>query len=379
MRDLPRLKIGNEKGSYMPNGLRTATPHSPDGKERTGKSTLITNWFQEDDYWKNAKIIIDPSGFLAGDCYAIAKRGGAEKNGVHYLSLDHPISINPMMAPYTPAQVSESIAEAVNQVITITTPNQPFTVGMRDISDEAVKWCLSHNRRSLLHVRDYIAAMKTGRAETRDGILARLNYILSDEKMVKILCGNKPINIGELIRNGDTFILDCSGMGREKMIFVGSLVTQAVKNYFRYEKPQIYRPLSLYIDECQNFMNPNIFDILKEGRKYKLSCVLSTQDFAVMDERMTRVMLNVGNIVSYRLGHREASYVAKELAISPNDLQFIEKYHVAYLTPKETGVPKAPMPPYVKAIEPPKMVEPPRKPMKPSWFTLDTPGSYQAA
>jgi len=94
---------------------------------------------------------------------------------------------------------------------------------------------------------------------------------------------------------------------------------------------------------------------------------------------MTRVMLNVGNIVSYRLGHREASYVARELDFAPQDLQFIEKYHVAYLTPKARGIAKAPRPPFVKAIEPPKKVEPPRKPMKPSWFTLDTPGSYQAA
>lgn len=76
MRDLPRLKIGNEKGSYMPKWIEDRYVHILlMGKSGTGKSTLLTSWFEEDDYWKNAKIIIDPSGFLAGDCYSIAKRG----------------------------------------------------------------------------------------------------------------------------------------------------------------------------------------------------------------------------------------------------------------------------------------------------------------
>ncbi|ABC77905.1 ATP-binding protein [Syntrophus aciditrophicus] len=367
MNDLPRLKIGNDKETYMSKYIEDRYTHTLlMGKSGTGKSTLIMNWWEEDNYWKNAKILIDPSGFLAGDCYSISR-------GM-YSSLNNPIPINPMKVPYTPDQIAESIREAVNQVVTITTPNQLFTVKMIECLDLAIKECLKNNRLSLLSVRDYIANMR-GNAETRDGILARLNYLLSDPKMEKMLCGKNSLNIGEIIRNRKTFILDCFGMGREKMIFMGSLVNQAVKNYFRYEKHAEYQPLALYIDECHNFLNPNMLDILKEGRKYKLSCVLSTQDFAVIPETMTRVMLNVGNIVSYRLGHREASYVAKELDIEPQTLQFIEKYHVGYMTPKERGIAKAPRPPIFTAIKPPKKAVLHRK-SRPSWFTAE---SYQAA
>jgi hypothetical protein len=123
-------------------------------------------------------------------------------------------------------------------------------------------------------------------------------------------------------------------------------------------------------------VNPFLFDILKEGRKYKISCILATQDFAVIEERMARVMLNVGNIVSYRLGNREAAFVARELDIPTQDIQFIEKYHVVYLTPKGKGMAKAQRPPYFLPKEPPVAVEPQRKAIKPSWFTLE---SYQAA
>lgn len=191
---------------------------------------------------------------------------------------------------------------------------------------------------------------------------------------------NNSLDWGDLIAKRKTFILDCSGMSREKMIFTGNIVSQGIKNYFRYSTPKEYLPLSLYIDECHNFVNSNMFDILKEGRKYKISCCLASQDFALIDPALARVMLNVGNIVSYKVGYREASVVAKELGMSAEDLQFIEKYHVGYLTPKGRGIAKAPHPPFFREVNPPEKVEPQRQAIKPSWFTIDemdAPGSYQ--
>ena len=62
-------------------------------------------------------------------------------------------------------------------------------------------------------------------------------------------------------------------------------------------------------------------------------------------------MLNVGNIISFRVGHNEAQRIAPELGMRPEDLQFLEKYHVAYLTPKGRGICKVSPPPFVKKIE----------------------------
>ena len=361
--DLPRLKIGNAKDSLMPVYIRDRCIHILLlGKSGAGKSTSISNWWQQDHYYGNAKVLVDPSGFLANDCYSISR-------GL-YCSLEHPVALNPMKAPYTDSQISGLIAEAINQVISLTTPNQPFTVKMRDIIDVSVKWCLKNDRKSLLHVLDHVKNLP-GDRETRDGIIARLAFLLNDEKMVKVLCGNNSVEWGDLIAKRQTFILDCFGMSKEKMVFAGSIVTNGIKNYFRYARPKKYLPLSLYLDECHNFINPGLFDILKEGRKYKLSVCLSTQDFAVIDDRMTRVMLNVGNIVSYRLGSREASFVARELDISPQDLQFLEMYHVAYMTPKERGIAKTPYPPFFNQIKLPEKAMPEQKSTKPVWFILE--------
>lgn len=358
--ELPRLKIGMDTETLLPVYISDRYLHILlMGKSGTGKSTSISNWWETDHYYKAAKILVDPSGSLAIDCHSIS--------GGRFCSQDHPISINPMKAPYTDSQISDIIAEAINQVVTVTTPNQAFTVKMRGILDQAVKWCLSHNRRSLLNVLDYVTNQQ-GDKETRDGIIARLTFILNDPRMEKLLCGKDTVEWGELIKKRETFILSCFGMSREKMVFAGSLVAHGIHSYFRYARPAEYFPVSIFFDECHNFVSVSLSDILKEGRKYKLSCVLATQDFAVIEERMARVMLNVGNIISYRLGHREAGFIARELDISSQAIQFIEKYCVTYLTPKGRGIAKAPRPPLFVPKVPPVEVAPQRK-AKPSWFT----------
>lgn len=178
--ELPRLKIGMDWERIMPVYITDRHTHILLlGKSGTGKSTSLSNWWQQDNFYGNAKVLIDPAGFLAKDAYSIS--------GGKYCSLETPISLNPMKSPYNDSQISSLIAEAINQVIVVTTPNQELTAKMREILDEAVKYCLKRNRRSLINVRDYIANLK-GHSETRDGILARLNFILNDERMARIIC-----------------------------------------------------------------------------------------------------------------------------------------------------------------------------------------------
>jgi hypothetical protein len=88
-----------------------------------------------------------------------------------------------------------------------------------------------------------------------------------------------------------------------------------------------------------------------------------------MDENLVRNLLNVGSIVSFRVGSREAGMISREINCAREELQFLEKYWVAYLTGKETGIAKAPMPPIVKPLEPKKSE--PKKTLKGGWFKLE--------
>jgi hypothetical protein len=286
-----------------------------------------------------------------------------------YCSLEHPIGLNPMKVPYDPNTVSDLIAECLNQVVRITSPaNMELTVKMRKILDRAVKYCLSKNRYSLENVRDEIAKMnEKGISETRDGVLSRLDFLLADERLRKIICANDSIEWGKFIQQEKSLIVDMFGLSREKFVFLGNIVSQGIKSYFRFERPKVYKPLAVYMDECHNFVNYNVLDLLKEGRKFKISAVLATQDLATVDATLARVMLNVGTIIAFRLGYREATLVGQEMNIGTDTILFLEKYHVVFKTPKEVGIAKTPRPPMFQNYEP-KKAEPPKK--KGAWFEL---------
>jgi hypothetical protein len=354
------------------------------GKSGEGKTALIKRLIRQDHLWRIANILIQPSDSVARECLGLC-RGNAK-----YLSLETPISINPLHQPYHPSTISDLVAEAMNQVITVTTNGaiKEMTPKMRNILDGAIKYCLDHNRKSLLHVRDYIANLR-GDGETRDGILSRLNFLLNDERMIPILCGNDSVKWGELIQNRETFLVDCFGMSKEKFVFTGTLVSSGIKNVMRHERREKPMPVSLYIDEAHLFVTPHLFDVLKEGRKHKISCIMATQDFASIDDRLARVMLNVGTLIAFRCGNREAQLLAKEMGTIKTEevfnyksgcfetmecdtvkvIQNLEKYHLAYMTPREKGIAKACRPLFARKIEP-KRPEP-KSTLKGGWFPLE--------
>jgi hypothetical protein len=340
--DLPKIRITYD--GFVPVYWKDRHTHlTLLGKSGQGKSSFVKHCWNQDHLYRNAKVLIEPSGFLAKECYSIS-RG-------KYCSLDTPFSLNPMQTDYEPDVVSDLVAECINQVVSICSPNQSFTVKMRSLLDQSIKWCLERNRKSLVNVKAHLES-QSGNTETRDGIIHRLNFLLNDERFLPIIAGNNSVKWGELIAKGETFIFDGFGLSREKMIFAGNLISQGLKNYFRYERPKVYRPVSIYVDECHNFVNSNFMDILKEGRKFKLSCMLATQDFSGIDERLTRAMLNVGNIVTYQLGAREARMVASELTMDAQQIQLLDKHYIAYLVGNRTGTGKAPRPPMVKPVIP---------------------------
>jgi hypothetical protein len=365
--DLPRLKIGTKEdysSAYIKEQERYTHIFVP-GKSGGGKSVLLANWWDEDELYRNAKIGIEPSGFLARDWYSIS-RGRAI-----YCSLDHPQALNPFRTRYRDDVKESIIAEAFNKVISITSGSsiKDMTPKMRNILHEELHYCLSNNRLSLLNVRDRIANRR-GENETRDGLLSRMNFILNNRGVEEILCGRDSVSWEDIIEEKKTFILDASDMSWEQMTFIGTTIALGLRSYMRHSRLKKFKPCSVFIDECQNFITSSfIGELLREGRKYKLSCILATQQFSGMDENLVRSLLNCGSIVSFRVGSREAGMVARELNFPQEQLQFLEKHWVVYLSGNETGIAKAPMPPIVKPLEP-KRPEPKRT-LNGGWFPLE--------
>jgi len=358
---LNRIRIGRtKKGSLF---WKVRETHAVCyAKSAGGKSVLIANGVEADTYSGHTQIVLDPSVELAEDCYGIME------GNAYYLSLDTPISLNLMRLPYRHNVISSIACECINQTIAALTPNNPLTSKMTNIFREEVTNSLEHGQFSLLSVRDRIDKRK-GDTETRDGILTRLNFILDDERMNRILCGKDSVNIGELIKRGKSLIISCHRMTREQRVFLGTLTTQLVAAYMDYEATVDNNAASFWIDEAHLFVRESFLDVLKRIRKYHVSVFMATQDMASLSEKINRVMLNVGTIIGFRVAAVEASHLAREIGCTPQEIQFLENYHFAYLTGNERGFAKALRPPLVTKIIP-KKVEPPRKAQR-GWFPLE--------
>ena len=73
-------------------------------------------------------------------------------------------------------------------------------------------------------------------------------------------------------------------------------------------------PCHVYVDEFQNFGSSSVFeDMLSESRKYGLKLTLAHQFMSQVDRRLQDAVLgNVGTIVSFRVGSKDAELLTKE-------------------------------------------------------------------
>lgn len=339
------------------------------GATGKGKSTLLENMLQQDLRLPQCAIVlVDPSGFLARKVYAMAG-----KREVHYLSLENPISLNPIFTPYSSEQTIDTFIEIINHIFEATKSNDPLTGRMKKFLIRAVRWCLDHNRPRLDAVRDRLKndpETAYGKHYSAvDGVVDRIDLILDDPKINQILCQEEIFNWQEFTEKKGIFIFDSYGMSQEKNVFVGSVLTHLIRAYFRMTRLKEYKPLALYIDECQHYINYTFYDVLKEGRKYNILTTLATQDFANVPPKFTHTVLsNIGTIVSLSPGAREAREISSEYRdMDASGVKFTDKHHGAIRTPSFEGIVKMYPPPLIKDRETPTQKA---KPVDKIWFDL---------
>jgi hypothetical protein len=254
-------------------------------------------------------------------------------------------------------------------MITTDGANKHTTAKMMDILNPTIAKNIELGRRTLEEVRADIACQK-GNAETRDGILSRLNLLLQDPDFKQIICGDG-FEIGELIDKQESLIVDTSGLSLMKQVFMGTLIANLVKSYFLYARPKEYKPLIMTIDECHLFVSTGWTIIPKMARKYRISTILSTTDTSMMPKSLIHTLLsNSATIVALNTGFVEAQMLANEFtSISKEDIQGIKKYHAYVKTQEGEYLVKLPRPLYVKEV-PIKVIKQETRDFGLKWFDL---------
>ena len=87
----------------------------------------------------------------------------------------------------------------------------------------------------------------------------------------------------------------------------------------------------LYIDEFHNFTTNSFATMLSEARKYRLCLTLSHQYIDQLSEALQKAVFgNVGTLISFRIGSRDAAALGKEFAptFESNDLISLGRYSI---------------------------------------------------
>lgn len=158
------------------------------------------------------------------------------------------------------------------------------------------------------------------------------------------------INIREIMDEGKILVVNLA-KGRigedSSRILGGMLITKLqLAAMERVDIPEDdRRDFYLYVDEFQNFATQAFANILSEARKYHLNLIIAHQYIEQLDEDYVRpaVFGNVGTLVSFRVGGKDAEFLEQEFTpqFVIEDLVNLGKYDV-YLKLMIDGVSSAP-------------------------------------
>ncbi|MGA3286367.1 MAG: type IV secretion system DNA-binding domain-containing protein [Bacteroidota bacterium] len=126
------------------------------------------------------------------------------------------------------------------------------------------------------------------------------------------------------------------------MVFMSKLLAATME---RVKQPAANRSdFNIYIDEFQNLATQNFMTLLSEGRKFGVSLILANQFLTQVSDRiMDSIFGNVGTIITFRLGQKDAEIMGKRFSptISENDLIGLPNWS-AYVSTIRNGQPIPP-------------------------------------
>jgi hypothetical protein len=330
------------------------------GKTGAGKSTLIANMAIDDIRRDRGVAIIDPHGDLSETIMEyIPKR---RINDVVYLEpfdTERPFALNVLEIKNQTHRdlVASGIVSIFyklygdswgprleyilrNTVLTLLEiPNSTLVDALPLLADPKFRANnLKHVKDPVLlnfWLREFDKMTDKLRVEAIAPIQNKIGQFVSS-KMIRNIIGQpkSTIDLEEIMNSGKILILNLSQgkLGEDNAALLGAmLITQmqlaAMNRSFMKENDR--RDFFMYVDEFQNFATSSFIKILSEARKYRLALTLANQYIEQIDEDvMTAIFGNVGTLISFVVGARDAEFLTKEFSglYTQNDLVALGKF-----------------------------------------------------
>ncbi len=286
------------------------------GGTGSGKSELMKLFIKSDMESGMGALVIDPHSDLVSACNQLRiKRKGKEvillsnrygKQGWHFqynvFEIQRTFKIDFEKEVYI-GQRCQQLVEAFATILSV-----DFTVNMR---------LLIYNVLMVMHwnegmqLRDFLNCMRPETSEpylklvanvpdrnvrlffahdfhkpdfkrTKLAVLNRFSSALGNVGLRTILdCQKSTFQLNKLLYSGAIILVDTHGLGSVGSSILGSFLVAEVFSYAlsRGNIPtQFRKPIFLYLDECQRFMNTHVVNALQQARKFGLHLCLAFQD-----------------------------------------------------------------------------------------------------
>lgn len=344
------------------------------GRTGTGKSTLLSNLIQADLDHGEGLGLIDPHGDLAA---TVLERMPDWRPDVLIFepgSPDNDLTFNPLHVPRPDQRhliVSElmtifqtiwsrswgSRLEYILRVVFLTLTERPgYTLldALRILNDKDFRADIVEQIQEPILKRfwtqEFAQYSKGYRTEAIAPIQSKLGEFLINPVLKKVFEhpeGN--INPREIMDKGQVFIADLSvgRVGRDVAMLLGATLLGkfGLAALSRSDQaPATRRPFYLYVDELPLFATSSIETILSESRKYGLAMTMAVQYLEALDPKLLAAVLgNVGNLVVFRVGAKDATILEREFIPTFNRDDLISlPYHHVYVRMMVDGKPAMP-------------------------------------
>ncbi len=332
------------------------------GKTGTGKSTLIENMTASDIREGKGLALIDPHGDLVkGILDFVPKRRIKDVIYFNPADLDWPVAFNPLdgVSPDHHFLVASGLISVFrkiwsefwgprlehilrNSLLTLleypksTILDIPKLLTDKQFRKEVLKHVKNQQIREFwfLEFEKYSAWLRSAAISP---ILNKVGQFLTSLPLRNIV-GQKEntFDLREAMDEGKIVLVNLAKgrIGEENSSLLGAMMVTKIwlSALSRTDLPEEKRrPFYLYVDEIHNFLTLSFSDILSEARKYGLNLIFAHQYIEQLDERIRAAVFgNVGTIISFRVGIRDARYLASEFypAFSQTDFVSLPNYHI---------------------------------------------------
>jgi Type IV secretion-system coupling protein DNA-binding domain len=345
------------------------------GKTGTGKSTLLERLMLSDIEAGRGLALVDPHGDLAERI--AARIPEHRKEDLIYLNVpdrSQPFGYNPLkrVVPERRPLAGSGLLEVFEKMwpeawgvrmehilrnallALLDQPQATLPDVLRLLSDkrfrkEAIQHIENRQVRAFWE-NEYEKYSDRMRADGIAPIQNKVGAFLADPTLYRILTKpERPINIRRIMDEGKILLVNLAKgqIGEDASSLLGGLLvtTIGLAAFSRQDTDlAARRPFYCYLDEFQNFTTLSVANMLSELRKYRVGMIVVHQYLEQLDAAVRHAVLgNVGTLISFRLGPKDASVIGLEFQekFTPIDLMNLPNYHI-YLRLMIDGTPSVP-------------------------------------